>query len=300
MSSLLTSAPSPDGRPPDGPVHRLIFAVDIEGSTERTNIAKGKLRHSLYELLEQALEAAGIAAEHLEPFTDRGESVLILIKPHDEVPKTLVLGRLIPTLAGLLAEHNASVSQPELRMRLRAVVHAGEIHEDDKGFYGDNLDAAFRLLEASALKKALKDAVAAPLILVVSEEIYNGIVQQGYLDDSSYRPLVRVKVGRRQRRGWAHVPEPLTPDRPGASHRLRGQRPSAPLSIAPVNGSGPAPPLNSRPAPALQAVPAASETLQGINLVAVYQELEQRLTETEEPFDTEATLARLKGWLSAG
>ena len=60
-------------RPPDDPVPRLIFAVDIEGSTERTNLAKGRLRHFLYELLEQALEAAKIAAKHLEPFTDRGD-----------------------------------------------------------------------------------------------------------------------------------------------------------------------------------------------------------------------------------
>lgn len=248
MSILLAAVPtSLDARLVNDPVSRLIFAVDIEGSTERNNTAKGKLRQSLYELLDQALEAAGIAARHLEPFTDRGDSVLILIKPHDEVPKTLVLGQLIPALAALLAEHNASVNRPELRIRLRAVVHAGEIHEDDKGFYGDDLDAAFRLLEASALKKALKEAPAAPLILVVSEEIFNGIVQQGYLNDSSYRQLVRVKVGRRLRRGWAHVPEPLTPDRPGASRRPRGQLPSTPLSIAPANGHGPVLPASSKP-----------------------------------------------------
>jgi hypothetical protein len=247
MSILLAAVPtSLDVRLPDDPVSRLIFAVDIEGSTERTNLAKGKLRHFLYELLEQALEAAGIAARHLEPFTDRGDSVLVLIKPHDDVPKTLVLGRLVPILASLLAEHNASAARPELRMRLRAVVHAGEIHEDDKGFYGDDLDAAFRLLEAQPLKKALKEAVDAPLILVVSEEIYNGIVQQGYLDDSSYRPLVRVKVGRRQRRGWAHIPEPLPPDRPGASRGPRGQL-STQLSIAPVNGHSPVSPEASWP-----------------------------------------------------
>jgi hypothetical protein len=239
MSILLAAVPtSLDVRLPDDPVSRLIFAVDIEGSTERTNLAKGKLRHFLYELLEQSLEAAGIAARHLEPFTDRGDSVLVLIKPHDDVPKTLILGRLVPILASLLVEHNASAARPELRMRLRAVVHAGEIHEDDKGFYGDDLDAAFRLLEAQPLKKALKEAADAPLILVVSEDIYNGIVQQGYLDDDSYRPLVRVKVGRRQRRGWAHIPEPLIPDPPDAGRGPRGLRSSNPLSVAPVNGRG--------------------------------------------------------------
>jgi hypothetical protein len=243
MSILLAAVPaSLDSRLPDGPVHRLIFAVDIEGSTERTNPAKGELRRILYDLLDRALEAAGIGARHLEPFTDRGDSVLILIKPLDDVPKTLLLGQLVPILTALLAEHNATVAQPELRIRLRAVVHAGEIHEDDKGFYGDDLDAAFRLLEAAPLKKALREATAAPLILVVSEEIFHGIVEQGYLDGAPFKPLIRVRVGRRQRRGWAQIPDPLPPGRPTANRRGRGQLPSTPLSIAPVNGHGSAPP----------------------------------------------------------
>jgi hypothetical protein len=248
MSILLAAVPtSLDARLPDGPVHRLIFAVDIEGSTERTNPAKGELRRILYELLDRALEAVGIGARHLEPLTDRGDSVLILIKPHDDVPKTLLLGQLVPILTGLLAEHNAVVTRPELRVRLRAVVHAGEIHEDDKGFYGDDLDAAFRLLEAQSLKKALKQAAAAPLILIVSEEIFHGIVEQGYLDGASFEPLVRVRVGRRQRRGWVQIPDPLPPSRPTANRRARGQLPPTPLSIAPTNGHGSAPPESSGP-----------------------------------------------------
>jgi hypothetical protein len=244
MSILLATVPtSLDARLPDGPVHRLIFAVDIEGSTERTNPAKGELRRILYDLLDRALEASGIGARHLEPFTDRGDSVLILIKPHDDVPKTLLLGQLVPVLTALLAEHNAAVARPELRVRLRAVVHAGEIHEDDKGFYGDDLDAAFRLLEAQPLKKALKNAPGAPLILVVSEEIFHAIVEQGYLDGASFEPLVRVRVGRRQRRGWVQIPDPLPPGRPAANRRARGQLPSTPLSIAPpLNGRGPVQP----------------------------------------------------------
>jgi hypothetical protein len=221
---------------PTAPVHRLIFAVDIEGSTERTNPAKGELRRILYDLLDRALEAAGIGARHLEPFTDRGDSVLILIKPHDDVPKTLLLGQLVPILTGLLAEHNAAVARPELRVRLRAVVHAGEVHEDNKGFYGDDLDTAFRLLEAPALKKALKKATEAPLILVVSEEIFHGIVEQGYLSGAPFEPLVRVRVGRRQRWGWVHIPDPLPPGRLDTSRRLRGQPWAAP-GVPVVGGS---------------------------------------------------------------
>jgi hypothetical protein len=233
MGILLTAVHSLATRLPSGPVHRTIVAFDIEGSTKRNNRAKGELRRILYELVERALQSAGIGPEHLERLTDRGDGILILIRPHDEVPKTLVLGRLIPTLTELLIEHNALITRPELRLRLRAVVHAGEVHDDDRGFYGDDLDVAFRLLDASNLRKALKEAAASPLVLVVSDEIYNGIVQQGYLDAAPYRPLGRVRVGTRNRRGWVHVPVPMDSDRPATLRRSRGQLPPKRLAIAP-------------------------------------------------------------------
>jgi hypothetical protein len=223
--------PSLDVRLPDGPVHRMILAVDLEQATSRNDPAKGQVRRILYELLGQALDAAGIRPKHLEPFSDRGDGVLILIRPHDDVPKAAVLGQLIPILTALLIEHNATVTRPELGMRLRAVLHAGEVHEDVKGFYGDALDTAFRLLEAPSLKRALKEAAASPLVLVVSEEIFHGIVEQGYLDDALFRPLVRVRVGRRQRRGWVHIPHPLAPGRPPAGRRPQVTRPTMPLTV---------------------------------------------------------------------
>jgi hypothetical protein len=234
MRTLPARAGTLDARLPDGPVHRLIVAVDIEGSTTRNNRAKGELRRALYDLIGRALGGTGISPRHLEPHTDRGDSVLILIKPYDDVPKTLILGHLIPLLTALLIEYNVAAAKPELRMRLRAVVHAGEVHEDAEGFYGDDLDSAFRLLEAPRLKKALKEAAGTPLLLVVSEEIFHGIVEQGYLDDGPYRPIIRIRVGQRWRRGWVHTPVPLSADRPGAERRPRILPSSAPLAIAPL------------------------------------------------------------------
>ena len=152
--------------------------------------------------------------------------MLILIRPHDDVPKTMVLGQLMPMLTALLVEHNAAVARPELRLRLRAVVHAGEVHEDDKGFYGDDLDTAFRLLEAPTAEEGAEGGDASPLVLVVSEEIFTGIVRQGYLDDGRYEPLVRVRVGRRQRRGWVHIPDPsASTGRPSTAGRGVSCRP---------------------------------------------------------------------------
>ena len=99
-------------------------------------------------------------------------------------------------------------------MRLRAVVHAGEVHDDGWGFYGDDIDVAFRLLEAPTVKRVLRDAPEAPLVLVVSEEIWAGIVRHGYIDDGPYQQRVQVQVGERRRRGRVHVPVPARSDLP--------------------------------------------------------------------------------------
>jgi hypothetical protein len=192
------------------PVHRTIVALDMERSTQRTNPVKEEFRRKVYCILDRALYSVGIRGQHLDRLTDRGDGVLALVRPADDVPKTLLLDPLIPILSGLLRDYNARISamrRADWRLRLRAVVHAGEVHDDGMGFFGEALDVAFRLLDAPAVKKALR-LTDAPLVLVVSEEIFWPIVSQGYLgiDQNAYQPLVRVRVGGRQRRGWIHVP----------------------------------------------------------------------------------------------
>ena len=218
MSSRLAAVAQSDSQRSAGPMHRSIVVIDLEGSTTRTNLVKGALRRSMYDLLGRALEAVPITDNHLEKPADRGDGVLLLIRPYDDVPKTALLDRLIPALTGLVSEYNMRVTQPALRMRLRAVVHAGEVHGDDKGFYGEAIDIAIRLLDSAAVKRALREAES-PLVLVVSEEIYYGIVAHGYVDGGGYRPAVRVRVAGKQHRGWVHVPglsEPASAPGPAA------------------------------------------------------------------------------------
>jgi hypothetical protein len=191
------------------PVHRSILAVDIEGSTQRTNTVKGELREQVYRLVMGALAVTGIGSQYYDPLTDRGDGVLVLLRPADEFPKPLLLSRLIPALAGLLAAYNNGVppiEQPRM-LRLRAVVHAGEVHCDGKGFFGEDLDVAFRLLDAPQLKAHLRGGIT-PLALVASDYIYQSVIRHGYdgIDDEEFRPLVTVKVGDQRRKGWVHQP----------------------------------------------------------------------------------------------
>jgi hypothetical protein len=217
MSTQLAVAPLQDRRGLAGPAHRAIVAIDLEGSTLRTNPVKGELRRIMYDLLGRALEAATINEDHLEQLTDRGDGVLVLIRPHDDVPKTVLLGRLIPLLATLLAEYNATVTEPALRMRLRAVVHAGDVHSDGRGFYGEAIDVAIRLLDSAPVKRTLREATASALVLVISDEIHSTIIRHGYVDRGPYRQLTRVRVANRLHYGWVHIPEPDEPDQQSAT-----------------------------------------------------------------------------------
>jgi hypothetical protein len=191
------------------PVYRSILAVDIEGSTQRSNPVKEELREEVYRLVAEALYVAGIDSRHHDPFTDRGDGVLILLRPADELPKPLLLSRLIPALAGLLATHNGGISPVDQAriLRLRAVVHAGEVHYDGKGFFGEDLDVAFRLLDAPRFKEELRSA-AVPLALVASDYIYHSIIRHGYdgIDGTEFLPLVTVKVGDQRCKGWVYLP----------------------------------------------------------------------------------------------
>lgn len=208
------------------PLHRSIIAIDIERSTApgRTNPIREELRNEAYRLLGTALRTAGIADRHCDPLTDWGDGVLVLVHPVDDVPKTLLLNPLVPALVSLLADRNASLDRAERcrrEMRLRVVVHAGEIHCDGKGYFGEALDVAFRLLDAPKVKGCLRQAVTAPLVLVVSEDIYWSIVRHGYegIPGDTFEPMVRVTVAGRRHRGWVHVPVPLPPSQVAALPR---------------------------------------------------------------------------------
>jgi hypothetical protein len=93
-------------------------------------------------------------------------------------------------------------------------MHAGEVHYDANGCFGEALDVAFRLLDAANVKRALR-AGADPLTLVVSGDIYWTLVRHGYdgIDQSSFHQLARVNVSGHRYLGWIHIAEGTTQHR---------------------------------------------------------------------------------------
>jgi hypothetical protein len=154
---------------------------------------------------------AGIHRRYRDRFIDRGDGILALIRGVDQVPKAVLLNRAIPAFSRLLADHNASLprsSRTQRQLRVRVVVHAGEVHYDANGCFGEALDVAFRLLDAGRVKNMLRDT-AGSLVLVVSDDIYSSVVRHGYegIDQRSFHPLVRVIVAGNRHSGWIHLPD---------------------------------------------------------------------------------------------
>jgi class 3 adenylate cyclase len=198
----------------DLPRHRVIVALDIECSTSRTDPVKAALRNKIYELFDAALQSAGICRRHRDRFMDRGDGVLALIHPVDQAPKALLLTHAIPALSQLLTEYNVSLprlSRPQRQLRVRIVVHAGEVNYDTNGCFGEALDVAFRMLDAAQVKRVLQ-AAASPLILVISQEIYMSVVRHGYggIDQGDFNPLIRVQLAGHRYPGWVHMPNVTT------------------------------------------------------------------------------------------
>jgi class 3 adenylate cyclase len=184
-----------------------VVALDIERSTSRPDPVKAELRIMLYELFDAALRSAGIHPGHRDRFIDRGDGLLALIDPVDQA---LLLNRVVPVFSQLLTSYNASLPHPggpQRQLRVRVVVHTGEVHYDANGCFGEALDIAFRLLDAPRVKTALK-AARGPLLLVVSGDVYGSVVCHGYdgIDHRAFRRLVTAQIAGNQHRGWIHIP----------------------------------------------------------------------------------------------
>jgi class 3 adenylate cyclase len=187
------------------PLQRTIIACDIEGSTTRTNPGRAVLREDMYDLLESALLTCEVTEDLHEPFFDRGDGAMIMVRPADRVPKTVLLNTFVPRLSEMLTEHAAV--NPGRRFRLRIAIHSGEVHFDRRGTFGEDIDITFRLLNSPVLKKRLL-RTAAPLVLAVSEYIHDSVVRHGYagIDDRDFEPSIEVVVAGQVRRGWVRVP----------------------------------------------------------------------------------------------
>jgi tetratricopeptide (TPR) repeat protein len=186
------------------PVYRGILGIDIEGfsRSEWTDPVRARLRDRLDRLVTEAMARSRIAAA-LVASTDTGDGLLLLVEPG--VSKARLLHLAIDMAADLALDNQRAPAAQ--RMRLRVVVHAGEMLADARGHTGASLNFAARLLDADAARAVLVASPAAELVVVVSDEVHEGVVRHGYagVDPAAWQP-VRVHAKETSTRAWVHLP----------------------------------------------------------------------------------------------
>jgi hypothetical protein len=187
-----------------GPEHRSIVVIDIAGFGRWRNRAQLNARAVLNAMVRAAFRAAGIPWRKLA-VEDRGDGMIVLVPA--AVSKVDLLDPVLPHLTEALREHNTA-TEPELRIRLRVSVHAGEIHRDACGWVGTDLNLACRLVNSGPVYQQLRRSAHADLVLVVSDMIHHGVVQHGYrrINPASYKPI-NVVVKEIHAQAWVHVPD---------------------------------------------------------------------------------------------
>ena len=191
-------------RTPRQAVHRTIAVVDVEGFGDRRRTMPHQLavREGLYRALRQAFDHSGISWADCR-HEDRGDGVLLLAPA--EMPKGPFVEVLPHSLVAVLREHN-NTHPAEEQIRLRMVLHAGEVTYDDHGVTAASINLAFRLLDARPLKAALAESPGV-LALITSGWFFEEVVRHSpVIDPATYRPI-QVRVKETSTVGWICLPD---------------------------------------------------------------------------------------------
>ncbi|WP_086852866.1 effector-associated domain 2-containing protein [Amycolatopsis kentuckyensis] len=167
--------------------HKTIMAVDIAGYNDpkRTTAHRLVVHEGFWKLMRTAFADAGIPWDTLF-MENTGDGVMIHL-PTD-VAKADLVAELPDRMLAELRRYN-DVHADEANVRLRMALHAGEVYQGSHGTVSDANSYAFRLLDASAVKDALKESKAV-LALVVSNTFYQDVVRADPAADAlSYRRI---------------------------------------------------------------------------------------------------------------
>lgn len=186
------------------PTFRAIVVVDIESFGSRLNPFQASLRRAMYQVIRESCAGAGVDWDTLDTL-DVGDGLILLV-PTSTSTVTLA-GLFVRTLDAMLGEKAAMFSDAH-RMRLRVALHQGNCQRDETGWVGEAINTACRLVDAQPLRNALKSAPDARMALIVSDEIYQGVVRHDYplIDAASFASTVLNVKEMSGAKAWISVP----------------------------------------------------------------------------------------------
>ncbi len=215
------------------PTFHFILVVDIEGFGKRTVPVQQSLRKAMYEVVQVAFEDTNLDWDTVVRL-DRGDGILMLV-PTTTGNSVVLAGSFVRALDAALQE-KARIYTTEHQLRMRVALHQGNCQRQGR-LGGEALNTASRLVDAQPLRDALQAAKRAQMALIVSDEIYRGVVKHGYrqIDPASFGE-VQIEAKELHEPAWIHLPGHPYP--PGIKPAAPPQPPPA-TPQQPQSGSQP-------------------------------------------------------------
>jgi WD40 repeat protein/energy-coupling factor transporter ATP-binding protein EcfA2 len=184
--------------------YRTFLAADIESYSRlgRSDSDRVQLRHHLTDWCGAVFVRAGIDPGNWL-LQDTGDGWLLSVDPN--VSRSLLLDTVPSGLRDHLLAYNQDRPDEE-RLRVRLAMHAGDVLRDPQPFIGEATNHVCRLLDSEVLRVCLR-ATTQPLVVMVSAEIYQGVVRRahGGLDPAAWHQVV-VDCKEGPADAWVRVP----------------------------------------------------------------------------------------------
>ncbi|RSM70395.1 hypothetical protein DL991_37695 [Amycolatopsis sp. WAC 01375] len=183
------------------PFPATIVVVDLRSFSKLRNPDQIAARRQLYGLLADAFTAGGVDWK-LCAHEDRGDGVLVIVPT--ETPRAVLLGPVLTEFAHRV--ESAERLPSGWACQVRVAVQAGEVHQDENGFVGSDVNHAFRLVDSDVLREALSTTDRRCAVLV-SDVLYQATVRHGYdqIDPNAFHCTV-VHVKDVTATAWLSIP----------------------------------------------------------------------------------------------
>jgi hypothetical protein len=178
---------------------RMGFAVDVVGYSTRSAPQKEDAQYRLRTLVHDVLGHLDLRIEETD-HQGTGDGMNVFL------PVTVELHRALPRLIRAWEERLAFDNQRfRDRLRLRMATVVGPVGLAALGFSGYTVVEVNRLLDSQVLRQALRDHPDADLAVLVSDQLYQYVIGEGYpgLDASRFeRHLIEVNEYRKHAWLW--------------------------------------------------------------------------------------------------
>lgn len=223
---------------PTQALDRTIVVVDVPGFTapERRLPDRLAARQGMYGVLKTAFAESDVDFDSCVS-EDRGDGALILLPPG--TTRSVVADRLPDRLAVALRRYNHTRT-PQAQIRLRVSVNSGDVLYDGKGWVGEAIDSAFRILDAQTAREALAESDRM-IAFISSQRFFEDVIapDPGLLPELYDRIPVSVKTftGKAYLRLHGETtgpsPKPAAALPEPAGEQAFGEMPSAVLDLVP-------------------------------------------------------------------